>query len=80
MSRVLLTTLALVLLSWPVQWLSDLSGLPSLMDLWGLVMLITISVSLIRWFFFPDPIAVVLVEPRRRRRWFKWPSQWGSNQ
>jgi hypothetical protein len=80
MSRVLLTTLAVVLLSWPVQWFSDLIGLPSLMDLWGLVMLITISFNLIRWFFFPGPIAVVLVEPRPRRRWLKWPSNRPSNQ
>jgi hypothetical protein len=76
MTRVLLAPLAVVLLAWPVQWFSDLIGLPSFMDFWGLVVLITIGFSLV----FPGPIAVVLVEPRRRGRWFKWPSDRASKQ
>jgi hypothetical protein len=76
MTRVLLAPLAVVLLSWPVQWFSDLISPPRLMDLWGLVVLITIGFSL----GFPGAIAVVLVEPRRQGRWFEWPSDRASKQ
>jgi len=58
--------------------LSDLIGAPSLMKLYLKLMLcvmaFTFVYGVLKALFFPSPIAVVVVQPRPRRRWFKWPS------
>jgi hypothetical protein len=67
-----------------VKDFSDLIGVPSIatsylkLMLW--VMALTFVYGILKAIFFPSPIAVVMVEPRPRRRWFKWPSNPASSQ
>jgi hypothetical protein len=67
-----------------VKDFSDLIGIPSIvisylkLMLW--VMALTCIFGFLKAIFFPSPIAVVVVEPRPRRRWFKWPSNRASDQ
>jgi hypothetical protein len=64
--------------------LSDVIGVPSLMTLYlklmVSVMALTFVYGVLKAIFFPSPIVVVVVEPRPRRRWFKWASNRASSQ
>jgi hypothetical protein len=43
------------------------------------VLALTFVYGVLKALFFPSPIAVVVVQPRPRRRWLKWPSNRASS-
>jgi hypothetical protein len=67
-----------------VKDFSDLIRVPSIATLYLKLMLwvmaLTFVYGVLKAIFFPSPIAMVVVEPRLRRRWFKWLSNRASNQ
>ena len=67
-----------------VKDFSDLIGVPSIATLYlklmVSVMALTFVYGTLKAIFFPSPIAVVVVEPRPRRRWFRWSSNRASSQ
>ena len=67
-----------------VKDFSDLIEIPSIATLYLKLMLwvmaLTFVYGILKAIFFPSPIAVVVVESRPRRRWFKWPSNQASSQ
>jgi uncharacterized membrane-anchored protein len=87
MRRVFFVLFLVVSGGFPVGWFCDRIGSSSL---WGfyeylmawamLLMLIMIIYGFLKAIFFPSPIAVVVVRPHRRRRWFKWLVNRVSNQ
>jgi hypothetical protein len=84
MRRFLFVVLLLMLGIGPVKWVEDLTGNPAIgmfyLKLMVAVLALTFIYGVLKAIFFPSPIAVVVVESRPRRRWFKWPSNRASNQ
>jgi hypothetical protein len=78
MRRFFFVLLLLLLGMGPVKWIENLTGNPAIglfyLKLMLCVMAFTFVYGVLKALFFPSPIAVVVVQPQRRRRWFKWPS------
>jgi hypothetical protein len=84
MRRFFLVLLLLMLGMGPVKCIENLFRAPAIgmlyLELMVSVMALTFVYGILKAIFFPSPIAVVMVEPRPRRRWFKWPSNQASSQ
>jgi hypothetical protein len=84
MRRFFLVLLLLMLGMGPVKWIENLFGAPAIgmlyLELMVSVMALTFVYGILKAIFFPSPIAVVVVEPRPRRPWFKWLSNPASSQ
>jgi hypothetical protein len=84
MRRFFFVLLLLIVGIFPEKLLESLAGDPSIGVSYGKLMAgvlsLTVVYGVLKTLFFPSPIAVIVVEPRRRRRWFKWPSSRTSNQ
>jgi uncharacterized protein HemY len=84
MRRFFFVLLLLMLGVGPVKWIENLTGDPAIgmfyLKLMVSVMALTFVYGVLKAIFFPSPIAVVVVQPRPKRRWFQWPSHRASNQ
>jgi hypothetical protein len=78
MRRFIVVYLLLLLGIKPVDWIVSLTGDENFRGLYEALLIgapvFMIIYAFIRAALFPRPIAVVLIEPRPRRSWFRWPS------